>query len=234
MSRLRRKLRIDSRSAIALLPGLVVLCSCSREIPPPSPQIIHSPVNRLLFAGDVMFSRAVRRSMLAARDPAFPFRKIACTLKQADIAFVNLESPFSDRGRYFEDGLIFHSAPGAIAGLELAGIGIVSTANNHARDCGPYGVGFTVDWLQAHHIAALGSSQSEDATHRGSYPRAQRRSLRIPWLHVRSAERQLARHRHPHCARGPVTPGRGRDSAPQAMRCSHRLYAPWCGVSVEA
>ena len=53
---------------------------------------IHSPVNRLVFAGDVMFSRAVRRSMLAARDPAFPFRKIACTLKQADIAFVNLKN----------------------------------------------------------------------------------------------------------------------------------------------
>ena len=49
----------------------------------------------------------------------------------------------------------------------MAGIGIVSTANNHAGDCGPYGVGFTVDWLQTHHIAALGSSQSEAATQPG-------------------------------------------------------------------
>lgn len=144
-----------------------MLGDCSRQAPPPYPQTLLSPVNRLLFAGDVMFSRAVRREMLAAHDAAFPFRKIACTLKQADIAFVNLESPFSDRGRYFEDGLIFHSAPGAIAGLELAGIGIVSTANNHSRDCGPYGVAFTVGWLRAHHIEALGSSESEAATHRG-------------------------------------------------------------------
>ena len=34
-----------------------------------------------------------------------------------------------------------------IAGLELAGIDVVSTANNHSRDCGRRGVEFTLDWL---------------------------------------------------------------------------------------
>ncbi len=114
-----------------------------------------------------MLSRSVRHQMLAAHDPALPFRKIAPLLSAADITFVNLESPFSDRGPYYDGGLIFHAPPDAIAGLQLAGVTIASTANNHSRDCGPHGVEFTVSWLRSHGIAALGSSESEPITHEG-------------------------------------------------------------------
>ncbi|HTU48536.1 MAG TPA: CapA family protein [Bryobacteraceae bacterium] len=123
--------------------------------------------NRLIFAGDVMFCRAVRRQILAADDPALPFRKIAPLMAASDITFVNLESPFSDQGRYLDTGLIFHAAPEMIAGLQLAGVSIASTANNHARDCGPHGVEFTVAWLRSHGIEPLGSSESESRTHQG-------------------------------------------------------------------
>ncbi|HEX4167704.1 MAG TPA: CapA family protein [Bryobacteraceae bacterium] len=123
--------------------------------------------NRLLFAGDVMFSRGVRQQILAAGDPAFPFRKIAPFLADADLAFVNLESPFSDKGPYHDEGLIFHAAPAMIAGLQLARVAIVSTANNHARDCASHGVEFTVNWLNSHGIDPLGSSLSSSETHRG-------------------------------------------------------------------
>ena len=125
------------------------------------------PYNRLLFAGDVMFSRAVRRQILAAHDSALPFRKLAPLLSAADITFINLETPFSDEGPYHSDGLIFHAAPEMIAGLELAGVNIVSTANNHSRDCASHGVEFTVGWLRSHGIAPLGSSESAEATHKG-------------------------------------------------------------------
>jgi poly-gamma-glutamate synthesis protein (capsule biosynthesis protein) len=114
-----------------------------------------------------MFARGVRRQILTQHDPAWPFRKIAPVMTAADIAFVNLESPFSDRGPYYDEGLIFHAAPDAIAGLELAGIDVVSTANNHARDCGPHGVAFTVNWLRSHGMQPLGSSESADRTHAG-------------------------------------------------------------------
>lgn len=114
-----------------------------------------------------MLSRGVRRQILSAHDPALPFRKIAPLMRAADIAFVNLESPFSDQGPYHQHGLIFHAAPETIAGLNLAGIAIASTANNHARDCGSHGVEFTVAWLRSHGITPLGSSESEAITHRG-------------------------------------------------------------------
>ncbi|MCU1292214.1 MAG: Capsule synthesis protein CapA [Bryobacterales bacterium] len=114
-----------------------------------------------------MFSRGVRRQMLTSGDPAMPFRKIAPLMSAADIAFVNLESPFSDVGPYHPKGLIFHAAPEAIAGLELAGVTIASTANNHARDCRSHGVEFNVAWLRKHSIQPLGSSETSSDTHRG-------------------------------------------------------------------
>ncbi len=114
-----------------------------------------------------MFSRGVRDEMIASHDPALPLRKIAPLLASADLVFVNLESPFSDRGSYHQQGLIFHAPPDAVAGLQLAHVAIVSTANNHSRDCGAHGVDFTVEWLCAHGIAAVGSGASEGQAHRG-------------------------------------------------------------------
>ncbi len=114
-----------------------------------------------------MLSRGVRREILAAHDPALPFRKIAPFFARADISFINLESPFSDQGPYHEDGLVFHAAPRMIEGLMLARITVASTANNHARDCGSHGVEYTVKWLRCHGVAPVGSSESEADTHRG-------------------------------------------------------------------
>lgn len=114
-----------------------------------------------------MFSRAVRRAIIEAGDPALPLRAIAPLFAASDIAFINLESPFSDRGSYFEHGLIFHAPPETIAGLTLAGISIASTANNHSRDCGSHGVDYTISWLRCHDIQPLGSSESEAKTHAG-------------------------------------------------------------------
>jgi poly-gamma-glutamate synthesis protein (capsule biosynthesis protein) len=114
-----------------------------------------------------MLSRHVGRLARAHHDPAFPLRDLAAELQAADIAFVNLESPFSDRGALVEHGMIFKAEPEMIEALEVAGIDIVSTANNHARDQGSHGVEFTLDWLESHHIAAAGTGRSAEAAHAG-------------------------------------------------------------------
>lgn len=114
-----------------------------------------------------MLSRGVRRKIMESSDPALPFRSVAPLLAGADLAFVNLESPFSDEGPYHEEGLIFHAPPATIAGMELARVAVASTANNHSRDCGPHGVSFTVSWLRSHGITPVGSSDSAEETHRG-------------------------------------------------------------------
>jgi poly-gamma-glutamate synthesis protein (capsule biosynthesis protein) len=152
---------------IWLLPLLVVLqfslpISRTSEHPAPDPVVTH-----LILGGDVMLSRHVARVAREKRDPAFPLRDLAPVLQAADIAFVNLESPFSDRGAVVERGMIFKAEPEMIAALELAGVDVVSTANNHARDQGSHGVEFTLDWLERHQIAVAGTGSSAEAAHAG-------------------------------------------------------------------
>jgi poly-gamma-glutamate capsule biosynthesis protein CapA/YwtB (metallophosphatase superfamily) len=132
------------------------------EQPPPNPVRTH-----LILGGDVMLSRHVGRVAREKHDPGFPLRDLAPVLQAADIAFVNLESPFSDKGAVVEHGMIFKAEPEMIAALELAGIDVVSTANNHARDQGSHGVEFTLDLLQRHQIAVAGTGTSAEAAHGG-------------------------------------------------------------------
>ena len=76
--------------------------------------------------------------------------------------------------------MIFKAEPEMIAALELAGIDVVSTANNHARDQGSHGVEFTLDWLDRHQIAAVGTGKSAEAAHAGVV--IERNGLRFGFL----------------------------------------------------
>ena len=161
----------------ALLPLLAAFPF--RRTPPP--EIIPKPkFTRIILGGDVMLSRHVGRLARVAHDPASPLRDLAPLLRSADIAFVNLEAPFSDRGALMEHGMIFKAEPAMIAALETAGVTIVSTANNHARDCGGYGVEFTLSWLKDHGIAAVGSALTPEAAHAGTV--MERNGLRFGFL----------------------------------------------------
>jgi poly-gamma-glutamate synthesis protein (capsule biosynthesis protein) len=136
---------------------LLALGGCARK-PEPAPAPPPLPATRLVFGGDVMLSRYVGRRARWQKDPAAPLRAIAPFLSAADIAFVNLESPFSDRGEPVERGMIFKAEPSTVEGLLLAGIDVVSTANNHARDQGGHGLEYTVRWLNQHGIQAVGTA----------------------------------------------------------------------------
>lgn len=114
-----------------------------------------------------MLARGVEEASLAQQDPAFPFRRIAPFFVGADLAFVNLESPFSDRGPIARSRMIFRADPRAVAGLKLAGIDVVSTANNHARDTGGHGRNFTLSLLEKEGIAVVGTARSHEALREG-------------------------------------------------------------------
>jgi poly-gamma-glutamate capsule biosynthesis protein CapA/YwtB (metallophosphatase superfamily) len=134
-----------------------------------SPTLSSSPAwTRLLFGGDVMLSRSVGKLAREKDDPAWPMRQLAELFSSADLAFVNLESPFSDRGPSDNEmGMVFRASPEMIATLAAAGIDVVSTANNHARDCGSYGIEYTLRLLAQNGIAAVGTGPTAERAHRG-------------------------------------------------------------------
>lgn len=164
----------------ALLPLLAAIPFHRTAPPEIIPRPKKPPKTRILFGGDVMLSRHVGRLARAIHDPASPLRDLAPLLRSADIAFVNLEAPFSDRGRLMEHGMIFKAEPEMIAALQTAGVAIVSTANNHARDCNGYGVEFTLSWLNQHGILAVGSAPTAEAAHAGAV--LERNGLRFGFL----------------------------------------------------
>jgi len=87
----------------------------------------------LVVGGDVMLSRYVGVKIRESGDSALSFREIYNVFSEADMAFVNLEAPFYNQGAYVTEGMIFKSEPETIEGLNLAGIDIVSLANNHTK-----------------------------------------------------------------------------------------------------
>jgi poly-gamma-glutamate synthesis protein (capsule biosynthesis protein) len=151
---------------LLLAPALGLLSKLGRPDNIANPA--QAPSTRILCGGDVMLSRYVGARARRQSDPAAPLRDLATLLSSADIAFVNLEAPFSDHGRPIEKGMVFKAEPEMIEALRVAGIDVVSTANNHARDCGSYGVGFTLDWLSKNGIAAVGTGYTAEEAHRGA------------------------------------------------------------------
>jgi len=153
---------ISRRWVLPLLAGIPLRRASAPEDVPQEPR------TRILFGGDVMLARYVGQLARNKHDPALPFRQIAPVFQAADLAFANLESPFSDGQSIWESRMVFRAGPEMIAGLEMAKIAVVSTANNHARDCGSRGIEFTLEWLQKHGIEAVGTGATAEAAHAGA------------------------------------------------------------------
>ena len=68
--------------------------------------------------------------------------------------------------------MVFRAEPEMVAALNLAGIDIVSTANNHARDCGGYGIEFTLELLGEERHSLHRHRRQPDARMKASSSRA--------------------------------------------------------------
>lgn len=95
----------------------------------------HQPpaVATVTVLGDIMLGREVGTSL--SDDPAAVFRPLADRLSAADVTVGNLESTLSDAGEPTQEDA-FSADPSVGAGLRLAGIDVLSTANNHVGDFG--------------------------------------------------------------------------------------------------
>ncbi|MBI4407945.1 MAG: CapA family protein [Candidatus Kerfeldbacteria bacterium] len=102
-----------------------------------------------IFAGDVMLSRHVARATESTGNMAAPFANIADEFKQNDLAFINLEAPFKEYGPWDvpDEAMTFKVNPRMLEGLQLAGIDLVSLANNHIYNAGQAGVDYTKQYL---------------------------------------------------------------------------------------
>ncbi|MHB9148539.1 MAG: CapA family protein [Thermoleophilia bacterium] len=113
--------------------------------------------------GDVIGDRHVGEYIDAQGGKAV-LAEVAPFLTDAHVAFVNLESPLSDKGsRNTEKDVTFRGRPALVQGLASAGVDVVSLANNHALDWGSAALLDTIDRLSASGVAVTGAGADLDA-----------------------------------------------------------------------
>src|SRR5262249_19793065 len=103
-------------------------------------------------------------------------------LDPADLALVNLECPFTDRGEKLAKNFNFRARPELVKVLESASVDVVTLANNHLMDYGAEGLEDTIATLDAEHIAWFGAEARHDGGRRPPLSHITRRgawSLRV-------------------------------------------------------
>lgn len=112
----------------------------------------------LLFVGDIMLDRDVKKSVIRNANGNFSFLfQNADFLKEADITFGNLEGPVSDIGKNLGNLYSFRMHPAVIPALKEAGFNVLSVANNHAGDWGEEAFADTLRRLTNDNIVAADS-----------------------------------------------------------------------------
>jgi len=94
----------------------------------------------IVLTGDVMLGRNVLTESEKLGNWSYPFAKVADRLKQADLVFVNLESPIVENCPRTDSGMTFCTDKKMAEGLKAANIGVVTIANNHIGNYGQKGI----------------------------------------------------------------------------------------------
>lgn len=118
-----------------------------------------SGVTRLVAAGDWFAQGRMPDAVRARSETA----AILETLRGADIAFVNLETPLTRRGVRAEKQNTLRADPAQVEDLVLAGVDVVSLANNHMLDYGVDGLTDTLAVLGERGVRHVGAGATLEA-----------------------------------------------------------------------
>jgi poly-gamma-glutamate synthesis protein (capsule biosynthesis protein) len=103
------------------------------------PTVTAAPETTLLFVGDIQLGRCVYTLAEASGDLASPFTPLSELLSAADITIGSLDGTISDfeaPSPCREDHRNLLGPSSMIVGLQQAGFDVITTATNHAKDCG--------------------------------------------------------------------------------------------------
>src|SRR5215469_5827474 len=107
----------------------------------------------LIATGDTIPARLVNIAAAQRGDFLWPFRPTADYVKNADVTFINLQTPLLSGCPERSTGLVFCGDPRFVDGLSLIGTRVANLANNHVY-AGP-DTQRTADLLQQHGIPTV-------------------------------------------------------------------------------
>ena len=166
------------RRFISFLLFVILINNCHThkqnfQIEQPKPFVFHYPEKQVTYrlpldtgvvfdfitfaaVGDVMLGNHTI-SYIKKYGTIYPFAYTQKILKQAHIAFANLEAPFTKTGTRFDKRFTFKVPPEYAIGLVEAGFDVVTLANNHTLDYGIEGLGNTIKTLDSIGVAHCGA-----------------------------------------------------------------------------
>jgi poly-gamma-glutamate synthesis protein (capsule biosynthesis protein) len=100
-------------------------------------------------------------------DFTWPFQKTADVLRQADLTFINLETPLVADCEPKLGGMVFCGDLRNTQGLVYAGVDMVNLANNHMGNYGVSGVEQTISALRAAGLSVTGAENPTYMTMKG-------------------------------------------------------------------
>jgi poly-gamma-glutamate capsule biosynthesis protein CapA/YwtB (metallophosphatase superfamily) len=114
-------------------------------------------IRTLLVTGDIIPARGVNYFATIKRDFLWPFRPTADYTKNADITYINLESPlFAGCPVSPAESFTFCGDAPFVDGLNFMGAKVANLANNHLSNYGAQGISATDQLLQSHGIQTSG------------------------------------------------------------------------------
>ena len=133
----------------------ISFASCSPTTPPVSPSGAEGASLTILFTGDVLLDRGVRR-VAEHRGISYLFEEVTPVFREADAVVVNLECPLTDTISPVNKKYIFRADARWAKDLRKAGITHAAMANNHTNDQGRRGLQATAQHLADAGITPLG------------------------------------------------------------------------------
>ena len=116
-----------------------------------------SRIRTLLVTGDVIPARGVNYFATQRHDFLWPFRPTAAYTKNADVTYINLETPlFAGCPVDPNSGFTFCGDARFVDGLTLMGAKVVNLANNHLSNYGAQGINLTTQLLAQHGMQVSG------------------------------------------------------------------------------
>lgn len=119
-------------------------------------EVTESERIELMVTGDIIPARSVNYQASMRNDFLWPYKNIASTVADADITFINLETPLINNCPLTQTGMVFCGSEKHIEGLVLMGVDVASIANNHAGNHGVRGLGETIQLLEKNKIEVTG------------------------------------------------------------------------------
>ncbi len=116
-------------------------------------------ITKLISTGDIIMSRTVAVKM-REKGVLSPWQNVREKLAAADLTFISLEAPFSDRFPAPTAGMQFIVPTNAIAGLLEGGVDVAGVANNHSTNYGLAVFADNLNFLKNNNISFTGGGNN--------------------------------------------------------------------------